>query len=567
MRMERTEFTPMTEEIPAWLKLVVSVLVMTALIALWNALPLRYFVNDDFQLLYTTWLRSSGLLPERHFAIQSFHVLPEFLRPLLSVAGQDPERLWIMRIPFFVCVASLPILVWYISRQVIGGTAASFAALASLFNWGVLERGLDIRPDLLITVLVLVQLAIVVRGTLRLRNVLLAGMLSALMTILRIKSVIFLPLIVIWLIVCGDSGCGSMTGRNGLVRRLSAFGAGMLLAAGVLLLLISWLGLLPAFIDGNRSLFSLAAQHLGEGEVTLHTWALASTKDRLWLGIFACGVITLLLSPMAPRPHHCLIALVVTVGAYVLLNPALYAYSLVLLFPLLAPVVGLGCAEVLRLARGEKLKQCLAVSLVALGVIPHSGLLADMANVPTNRHQLDLIEALAKTPPETHTYSMEGIGLFRPSLYDWRLSYISLGQYRSGKIDLIGQLEAVKPEIIIRNYRIPGWLDDNGKQWLAQHYVALSPQLFVLGAVSHYGETVVFRTARHAQFEVSEGAFFISGARYSAGSIIWLPAGDHLLQGGGVTNVLRFAWPAGKALPQGSTPYLIPPDWPQYDGW
>ena len=32
---------------------------------------------------------------------------------------------------------------------------------------------------------------------------------------------------------------------------------------------------------------------------------------------------------------------------------------------------------------------------------------------------------------------------------------------------------------------------------------------------------------------------FHRGARYSAGSIIWLPAGDHLLQGGGVTNVLR----------------------------
>ena len=80
-----------------------------------------------------------------------------------------------------------------------------------------------------------------------------------------------------------------------------------------------------------------------------------------------------------------------------------------------------------------------------------------MANVPTNRHQLDLIEALAKTPRKRIPIRWSGIGLFRPSLYDWRLSYISLGQYRSGKIDLIGQLEAVKPEIIIRNYRIPGW--------------------------------------------------------------------------------------------------------------
>jgi hypothetical protein len=539
---------------------------MVALFALWNALPLRYFVNDDFQLLYTTWLRSVGLVPNKDFAIQSFHVLPEFLRPLLLLTDQDPEKLWILRIPFFICLCCLPIFVWYITRQVIGSAAAPFAALAALFNWGVLERGLDIRPDLLITILILAQLAIVVRGTLRLKDVLLAGMLSALMMILRIKSLIFLPLIIIWLILRDDHD-RSTTGRQGLIRRISAFLSGTLLAGGLLLLFISWLGLLPAFIDGNRSLSSLAAQHWGYGQISLQTWTLVLENDKPWLTLFVSGIVALTFRSPAMKTRQYLVTLLLTVAVYVLLNPALYAYSLVLLLPVLAPVVGLGCAELLRLADGGKMKQAVAVGLTALGVIPYAGLLIDMSTLPTNRGQIALIKALASTPPETHTFSMEGIGLFRPSLYDWRLSYVSLGQYRAGQMDLLGQLQSARPEIIIRNYRIPGWLDDQDQKWLSQHYVELSPRLFVLGAVSQFGETVVFSTARFGQFEVSHGAFFIDGVRYPVGSVISLPAGDHELQGDDDTNVLRYAWPAGKALPRSTRPYLIPPDSPQYDGW
>lgn len=565
--MERATVISMNDELPAWLKLAVSVLVATALFALLNALPLRYFVNDDFQLLYTTWLRSSGLIPNMDFAIQSFHVLPEFLRPLLYLADQNPERLWILRIPFFICLTCLPILLWYITRQVVGSTAAPFAALGSIFSWGVLERGLDIRPDLLITILVLAQLAIVVRGRLRLRDIFLAGMLSALMAILRVKSLIFLPLIVIWLIISCDHDCGIEASRRSLIRRISAFGGGTLLAGGFLLLFISWLGLLPAFIDGNGSLSRLAAQHMGGSQISLDTWALISANDKPWLVFFACGILALMFRPMAMKTRQYLIALFVTVGAYILLNPALYAYNLVVLLPLLSPFFGLGCAELLRLAGGKKVKQAVAIGLAALGVIPHIALLTNMATLPTNRHQLDLIKALATTPPETHTFSLEGIGLFRPSLYDWRLSYISVGEYRKGQIDLMSQLQSTKPEIIIRNYRIPGWLDDKDQKWLSQHYVKLSPRLFVLGTVSQFGETVIFKTARHGQFEVSEGAFFVDGVRYPIGSSIWLPAGNHVLQGADITNVLRYDWPAGKALPSSFKPYLIPPDRPQYYGW
>ena len=249
----------------------------------------------------------------------------------------------------------------------IGGTAASFAALASLFNWGV-ERGLDIRPDLLITVPGPCPVGYRSSQHIAPPECAAGGHAVGTHDDIAHQECHFSTLIVIWLIVCGDSGCGSMTGRNGLVRRLSAFGAGMLLAAGVLLLLISWLGLLPAFIDGNRSLFSLAAQHLGEGEVTLHTWALASTKDRLWLGILPV-VLSLCCSVQWRRGlTHCLIALVVTVGAYVLLNPRSMPIASSFCFPS-GSRRRLGLCGGASTGSGEKLKQCLAVSLVALGVI------------------------------------------------------------------------------------------------------------------------------------------------------------------------------------------------------
>ena len=83
----------MTEEIPAWLKLVVSVLVMTALIALWNALPLRYFVNDDFSCFIPLGCASSGCFPKGTLPFRVFMFFRSFCAPLVRCRSGSGETL------------------------------------------------------------------------------------------------------------------------------------------------------------------------------------------------------------------------------------------------------------------------------------------------------------------------------------------------------------------------------------------------------------------------------------------------------------------------------------------
>ncbi len=553
------------DRLPRCLSVLLGAAIALILATEWIAMPLRYFVNDDYQMIYTTWLRSLGQIPGTDFSIQSFHLLPEMLRPILSLSGEDPDRLWMFRMPFFLCLATLPLLVWYITGRIIGRSAAPFAALASLLNWGMLERGLDIRPDLVLAVLVLLQLAIAVRANFRSRDALIVGILSAFMLALRLKSVLFLPVILGWLIVRGDNDLEHAPHRHAKMTRSVLFAAGALIGALITVGTIHLLGLLPAFIDGNRSLAHLARQHMTDSSIRIETMSLLWTRDTIWLGLFSVGLFAWRKLWIRTGINWYLTSLLITGLVYVALNPAFYAYSLVILLPLMSPFIGLACVELLRLGKRVKVQTAVMLALLTAWFGSHVPLLVYLATRPTNADQLQLARAFRTTAPTTQIFSLEGIGLFRPSIRDWRLSAVALEHYRQGEIDLVGQLQSSRPEIIVKSYRIPDWLRPQDRRWLVQHYIDVSPQLAVLGATLNADETAQFVISRDSLFEVIEGALRIDDTWHAQGDTVALPAGVHSLRSGNIKSTLRFAWPAGIALRPSGLPYLIPPQVSLYD--
>lgn len=540
--------------------------VLTILLTELLALRLRYFVNDDYQMIYTTWLRSMGKIPGEDFAVQSFHLLPELLRPLMAAIGNAPDRLWFLRIPFFVCLCAVPALAGFLTGRAWSKEAAPYAALASVLSWAMFERSLDIRPEPLLAVLLLSQLALTLHLDFGKRHAFGIGCLASLMLILRLKTIVFLPLPLLWILARRSS---DKTTKRGLVKRalpdLLHFSLGMVITTVGIGALLYSSGLLPFFIEGNASLLRIANHPGTTQDIRFETLRQMLTSDTMWSILLVLGSgVWVAQSHTADRRLRLgsLLAFGIT---YVLLNSAFYAYNLVVLLPLWSPFVGIGLMMITRSIRHSSLRTPLAIVVIALLLASHFQQMLDLATRATNRDQLLLSRAVNATALDTHFFALEGIGLFRPSLFDWRLSAVSLGLYQNGQIDLQSQLASKRPEIVIRSYRIPGWLSAKDKSWMLENYVRLTPELSVLGKRLAANEVAEFRLARKAAFEIASGSLTVNGHRYAEGEIVELPAGANRLETANSSALIRFNWPEALDLPPIETPYLIAPNTPVYE--
>ncbi len=548
------------------ISLTTFVATIAVLVTEFLALRHRYFVNDDYQIIYTTWLRSMGKVPGQDFAVQSFHLLPELMRPLMTIVDGVPDRLWLLRIPFFLCLCALPALTGLITSRAFSKQAAPFAALASVLSWAVLERSLDIRPEPFLIVLLLGQLALTLHLDFGRRHAFGIGCLASLMLVLRLKTVVFLPLVLLW--TWARPGFSRTTNRGRTkrpLRDLLHVFFGMAFAAAGIGSVFYASGLLSFFIDGNVSLMRIAAHPATTQDLRLETLGIMLSKDPLWSTLFLTGAGLWVMRGHAVDETLRAGGLLAFGFIYIVLNPAFYAYNFLVLLPLWSSFVGISLISITNRVHRNTLRVPFAVVTVTLLFATHSPRLLDLATRETNRDQLLLARALNATPLDTHVFALEGIGLFRPSLFDWRLSAVSLGLYQSGQIDLESQLSSQRPEIVIRSYRIPGWLSAKDKSWMLEHYVRLTPELSVLGKRLAANEVAEFRLARKAAFEIASGSLTVSGHRYADGAIVELPEGASRLETANSPALIRFHWPEALDLPPIETPYLIAPNTPVYE--
>lgn len=549
-----------------WMTLLTIAIVIAVFAVEYSALRLRYFVNDDYQMIYSAWLRSAGLVPGRDFAVQSFHLLPDLLRPLLMATESAPERLWIIRVPFLGCLALLPLLAYFITYRAFSSIAAPFGALASLLSWATLERSLDIRPDLIIALLLLLQLALTLGRNFTHRHAFVIGVLMSLMLILRLKMLVFLPLPIFWILVRSGPVTWKRLREDRIwLRDIGFLATGLAATTAASVCVLHFSGLLPFFVDGNLSLALLAKQAMGNTELQRRTFSIVLRRDSLWLLLFVIGVGSWTLRSGLRTGRARPLSLLLAGVGYVFLNPAFYAYNLLLLIPLWSAFVGFGCATLLRWTHCYPARNAVALLLTSLWVAWYSPLLVGLATRATNHDQVQLIEALQKTTPNTHVFALEGVGLFRPSLFDWRLSAISLGLYQQGHIDLQSQLASRLPEIVIQSYRIPGWLSTDDRIWLFEHYVRLSPQLLILGKRLEANDVSSLRVLRESSFEIKSGTILLNDVWYSEGSVVALVPGTYQLEASNSAAVIRFHWPEGIALANAERPYLIAPDSSLYE--
>jgi len=541
----------------AWVSIALMLLVEI------RALHLRYLVNDDYQMLYTSWLRSLGKVPPRDFGIQSYHILPDLLDPLIRASTFRIESIYLARIPFLIALGAIPFVVTRLSRTLLPRPWLPFAAVASLASWPLLERGLDIRPDLflgLLWILLLIRAAEPMRGF---AHDMWTGALLAVAFVVRAKALLILPALG-FLLLSAHVGLRPWHVDGKTLRlRVGGFLTGGTSVGLIFLIYLAITSQLQSFVLGNRILGRITQTGLQGFSIHQGAFLGLLSQDWPWLTLALLGVGWYLWEgrrSVAKRPHLAT-AVLLLCSVFLLGDPAFYTYNFLILLPLLSPFVAAACGCLAWKIKAPWSRRAGAWILLAALPLFHGQLLWRLATRPTNKHQIELAHAIEQTSPETVIFSLEGIGLFRPSTYDWRLSAVSTPLYMEGKIDLGDQLRKTRPEILILSYRVPGWFKPSEREWMVKNYVQVGPHMALLAAmVNPSAPRSSFSVPRQQTFWVIGPACKVDGLDRPSRTPFVLGPGEHHLESTGGASVVTYYWPSLPKVASNAIPYLFSPD-------
>jgi len=158
---------------------------------------LRYLVNDDYQVLYTAWLKSLGKVPGRDFFMASYHLLFDLLAPLVALISESLTALYLGRVAMLLVLGATGLVLYRITSHMFGRVSGFLAPVLAMSTGALLHRGLDLRPDGLTTLVWLtIGLVILKRSTLDRRRAFTVGLLIGLACVNRFKGVLVGPVVV-----------------------------------------------------------------------------------------------------------------------------------------------------------------------------------------------------------------------------------------------------------------------------------------------------------------------------------------------------------------------------------
>lgn len=184
-----------------------------------------------------------------------------------------------------------------------------------------------------------------------------------------------------------------------------------------------------------------------------------------------------------PAPESLLLLVALAVF---LVNPVPYAYNLVLLAPF-GFLAALSWIQVLT----EPMKRHPALAFLAAGLLavgqglPFVVQTARHLDYSNERQNRLMAAAEALTDPATdRVYDAAGLVATRDSIdYTWFLHTLVLSKIEDGRVPTVRRmLEAQPPAVLMPNYRFT-WISPEDEAFIAQHYLPLSGDFRVLGAL------------------------------------------------------------------------------------
>lgn len=528
----------------------------------------RYFVNDDYQLLYTAWQRSRGLVPGRDFYVTSFSPLFDLFIPGFRAFPTSLTTAYAGRIGIIACLAFCAFLVSRLARTAFGEWAGILAPVFFIASAPVIYRGTDLRPDVISTALFLLAFVILTRERLGWQQYFWVGVVVGLALVNRFKSVIVIPpvgALVIW---------RSYDERRAiqwscLLRPTALVIGGALIPAALCVAYLVSNGTLASFAQANFRLVGetgeMRALNAGLKSGMIVQWI---ANDPLLMLALGCALrLAWHERSSVQQWGPTVFALTFTGLVSVVANPAYYAYNLVTLTALIAPIAAWAPARLIEhVARRGSRRATLGIATACLVALPlqHAHAISRVAIEDSASAQRRLLTFLVGyTPATAHVFAMEGVGLFRPSSYHWRLPGVLRERYEHGEWSYRDEWATTPPEVIVLSYRVLAWLTEADRNWIAQRYTPITDRLLVPGHRSRGNGAESFTVMTSGQFRVvSDGPCLIDGRSVSADTILEMAAGPHSMEANGTCDLQRPYPPSALTLirDRGGFEYLYTPE-------
>lgn len=444
----------------------------------------RYLVNDDYQLIYTAWRQAIGDIPNNDFYINSFHFLTIPLQFFMKHFDKGLAFIYILRAVLFLVLAGCAYLVYSISKTMFSKPSAILAVFFVLSSTPMLVRGYDVRPDLITSLLWLIILNLNKPGSQP--RPWLTGLFLGIAIVNRFKAGWILPCLLAFEFIqinwpkTQNEKWQLLVKKVFSVVKMGAFAfLPLALYFGYIFLSNEW----PAFVESYIDMKSYLSGSTGSGDrVRLQTMTQFLRTDWFFILFFFIGLFSR--STLKSNTSFKVLLLGLSMG-FIWLNPAFFAYNLVVIVPLMAPFAGEALLTIFNIAfkKMSQAKKPLLFFLICLCVVlPKARLMGNLVSLNLLNHQMQLQSFIDQYIPNDSTvFAFEGIGMFRKSTYHWRSASFMLQVYKQKGLDLRAELLEARPSLIIQSYRVPSWLDKGAQEFIQENYIQITPYIMFPG--------------------------------------------------------------------------------------
>lgn len=510
----------------------------------------RHIHVDEFHNVYSMQLMGVFGHPEYADPVEVYHVVFSFLTRHFSSTRAMFEVLRVLYAGLFVVLLAL-IARWQPFFTSPVGRLAVFVGMAGW--WPGWRHGFEIRHDLLLALGVAALYTIAVRGSTSTSGVspraaVTAGFVAALMQLNSHKAVtLWGPGLLTLAVLAAVSSPGRRTVATARLVGFEALGAAVGVAAGAAL--FSTCGALPAYVDRLVHFAEYASAADPFPALPLYREILDDgTPGSLLAALFAVALVVALLrrNRRIPRVHVVTGAFLLAAVVALAVNPVPFPYNVVWMTPALA-FAAVGGARLLvdAVARLHPRAPVLAGAVVLGTTLWQTTLVAnsDRWMRATWRRQLEIIEAAeALTAPDEPI--LDGVGMVctrPPPSADWLIHSVFMREYERGAREQVRDIVArAAPPVVIRGHYRFNWLPPADRELVDEHYVALSDQLWVLGArvrgpgarisVARAGRYLVRPPEELGPAGPAAGPILVDGTPIPANGIVSLAAGRHRVE-------------------------------------
>lgn len=444
----------------------------------------RIFQVDEAQNLFMTRVLATGQ-SDLYFT----NALLWMLGPMswLTSSLNDSVRIfeWARLLFLGVFLLNIFLLALGTGRKLttLGGVAALFGAATLAPLW---DYGFEIRHDnLILTGLLLMWWLgrVSPRGS---ASYAALGLLSVAMPFLSFKAIAYVAPLSLGFLLFPPPGHGQRR-----IALWTAWATGAIAGAAAVALAYTWSGAAPVFLAGMRE--GMAS---GSAAVRLDP---SIALDRLpaqiplvrelaflalcWIVVTFCRQRAAALTWNGLLPEALL--LLGSLGV-LLINPTPFPYNLVNLVPFAYLLAFRLAASMVEFDWGIRhFGACLCALLVLAHLVPF--LKATQRHFSASNARQLLLMRTAQTltdPRKDRVYDGAGLVLSRASIgYHWYNHSLNEAAFADGRIPSVASMLAARPAaVIIRSYRTD-MIPDSGRAFMAQRYIALSDDLWVLGRV------------------------------------------------------------------------------------